>query len=50
MVSAKNIHLVSSIPSAYLAVPDWCTLSLARLTSSHVTGAREEEELATVRA
>lgn len=49
-VPAKNIHLVSSVPSVYLAVPDWCTLSPARSASSHVMGVREEEELAAVRA
>lgn len=35
-VPARNIHLVGSIPSTYLAVPDLCMLSLACLTSSRV--------------
>ena len=49
-VPARNIPLVSSVPSTQLAVPDGCTLSLARPTSSRVTGAGEEEELAAVTA
>lgn len=47
---AKNIRLVSSVPSTYLAAPDWRMLSLACLASSRVTGARDKEELAALRA